>query len=489
MDRARDPKTYASRLETDYYRRPRGLRRAKWLWSVVALAIAGVAAAAMVARPGWHFAFQAGPVSSAHAVFGGDCAACHDTRFAPLARLIPGIKSASVSDQKCLDCHSAGRHDPHQLAFTRSGGHEAAGCVSCHMEHRGEVLARLSDSTCVACHADLKTTDGIARYGNGIRHFTDGHPEFAAWRGKPLSDPAGGKFFFNHERHLQLATEAGEIAPDRRPVLAAELAKLKSLDCAYCHQTDPDGKRMQPVRYDLHCAACHPLNVVAQPAGAIPDGLATEFSKEPLPHPNAGQGASLIRSTLVARYLAAGPPKPAGEVATVEPAVLRQAEEQAGLDRERLALDRARLTESQLFGRAGVGCALCHLEVSRSDGLPTYAPAYQQLGRWRDEIARWPDPAKYKSSSYADAANRWFPLSTFDHRAHRSQSCADCHAAATSSKTGDVLMPALASCAKCHHAGANAARSDCLTCHTYHDRSQEGLSPKATPAALSDKLK
>jgi hypothetical protein len=348
------------------------------------------------------------------------------------------------------------------------------------MEHRGPHLARLSDQTCVRCHADIKTDDGKTRYASQIQHFAQGHPEFGSWRGKPVADPAGGKFFFNHERHLNLANDLKDLPADRRPTLAAEFARMRDLDCIYCHTTDADGKRMQPIRYDAHCAACHPLTVAPQPAGIWPDDVAAKFLAEPLKHPGPGQTRDLIRSQLLARYLSvADKAKSTADRITVQPNVLQHADEAVAADRERLALDRTRLTEGQLFGRKGVGCNLCHAETGTpTDGLPTLAWPYQQRGRWRDEIASWPDPERFRSPAYADAANRWFPLATFDHRAHRTYQCTDCHAARTSSKTEDVLLPNHAKCAECHNGGSQSARSDCLTCHTYHDRSQEHATPK-----------
>jgi len=74
----------------------------------------------------------------------------------------------------------------------------------------------------------------------------------------------------------------------------------------------------------------------------------------------------------------------------------------------------------------------------------------------------------------------------FDHRAHRSVNCVDCHAAAlTSSATSDVLSPNLdtgtKSCVSCHKPDVDSftagvhrgATSDCISCHQFHDRTKE----------------
>jgi hypothetical protein len=67
---------------------------------------------------------------------------------------------------------------------------------------------------------------------------------------------------------------------------------------------------------------------------------------------------------------------------------------------------------------------------------------------------------------------RWLPHSRFDHRAHRSLACAECHKATDSTKTEDVLLPSVAACRECHrdHGGA---RSSCVECHLYHDKTKE----------------
>jgi hypothetical protein len=481
----RDPKTLTGRLEVDYFERPRGLRRAKWLASVVAFGLTGIVAVAAIAFPSSHALFQAGPVSSPHAHFGARCADCHDQPFAAVQRLIPGRQSFSVSDARCLSCHPAGAHHPDAAAHAGPGG-QAANCVTCHHEHRGGSLTRLADASCVVCHADLRTESGAGRFASAIRHFADGHPEFGAWRGGPLVDPAGDNLMFNHERHLALASQAGEFSGDRRPALAAELTKLRILDCSYCHQPGPDGRQMLPIRFESHCAACHPLTVAVQPPGAWPTSFAESFTKKPLQHPSPDRGAEQVRNELLGRYLAAPVPSDPKALASVAaPPVLRLPGESAARFGERLAGQLARQTESQLFDRAGVGCRLCHVEVAREDGLPRFAKARQGFDRWSDDMPGWPDAARFQSTAYRDASRRWFPRAMFDHRSHRTQQCTECHDARTSRKTSDLLIPKWASCVTCHHDGPQATRSDCLTCHTYHDRSREG--PDADPQTKPDR--
>ncbi len=88
---------------------------------------------------------------------------------------------------------------------------------------------------------------------------------------------------------------------------------------------------------------------------------------------------------------------------------------------------------------------------------------------------------------------RWYVHSEFDHDSHRMMGCVDCHSGSdvrdgagtgvpnifASRSTGDVLMPRMEVCLKCHSERPNAAEglasagSDCLTCHSYHQREFE----------------
>lgn len=488
MDPARDPKTFSSRFELDYFRRARKLRRWKWLLTVIALLVSVVVVATLIAAPRFHTVFQAAPVSHSHAIFGDNCALCHDQPFGTLARFVPGATGGTVSDAKCLACHDTGRHDAHQIRHGRDDG-QAAGCIDCHKEHRGETLSQLPDGACVDCHANVQTTDGVHRYHSQIRHFADGHPEFGAWRKGLSTDPAGQKFFFNHERHLNLTTNLQDVSKESRPKLIPEIESLRQKSCGYCHQHDSDMKRMQPIRYDAHCAACHPLNVQAMPSHHWSADIASKFASQPVPHPGPGENAAVVRANILQRYLAlSGNDRPVTTTVPVQPPILRNDEQAKEIrERERVALERTRLTEAALFDGAD-GCQRCHKKIGQKDDLPEFAFPHQQLGRWKDEMKSW--PADWlRHAMYADDANRWHPLATFDHSKHRTYACTECHPATNSQKTEDVLIPTIASCLKCHNQRADSAHSNCLTCHSYHDRSQERPARLTTPDALQKLLK
>jgi hypothetical protein len=63
------------------------------------------------------------------------------------------------------------------------------------------------------------------------------------------------------------------------------------------------------------------------------------------------------------------------------------------------------------------------------------------------------------------------PKASFDHAAHKQAPCGDCHLAAKSNKSSDVLMPTIKECRDCH-AGTEPVvgkvKSDCAMCHGYH---------------------
>src|SRR5581483_9329186 len=83
------PKILPKWIALDYFRRLRPLRG--WRkWVTFTLFLCAGAVAAWSIRPSNHWVHQAGPLSTAHALFSDDCAKCHTASFQPLARLLPG---------------------------------------------------------------------------------------------------------------------------------------------------------------------------------------------------------------------------------------------------------------------------------------------------------------------------------------------------------------------------------------------------------------
>ncbi len=460
----RDPKNLADWIELDYFRRPQRLRRLWTPFVLVALLLSGGYVTYLFAAAR-RTAFQARPVSSAHAMFADNCSECHTQPFAPLARLWRGADHRSVPDEACLKCHRGDLHHATAVGERR--------CVSCHREHRGHAeLTRVEDRHCTSCHADLqnfyqprKPDDPPApQCDPHVTAFLPGrHPDF---RKRP--DP--GAIRFNHAVHL---AEAGVLTVDVGQIeKQAEQAKkqggrlyldvgkgnkpAEKLGCHSCHQPDAAGEYMQPIRYEAHCKRCHPLTV--QPIGAFDrrqEDLARDFAKPSLAHPAPHQSPDFVLAGVrdrLSRFIQApnnkeaflkGPPQPEPPrpiPGSARPAALaRQEHEWVNHQQEEVT----RL----LFDGAG-GCRYCHQETTdprgRPGGVPAYAPS-KILGRWQ-EHAR------------------------FSHKSHRMIGCAECHPGAASSQaTGDVLLPKMIrTCMECH-SGTGGARSDCAACHLYHD--------------------
>jgi hypothetical protein len=431
-----DPKDLTGSLQLDYFKHPRPLNR--WLRRLCWLALA-----ATLAWVGWSLlfsrrtAYQAGPLSAAHTLFANDCARCHTEAFPALSRFVGDTAARSVPDSACLQCHPGPDHHPPQA--------RSAGCAACHKEHRGHVtLARIPDGYCTDCHADLKRTKPGTRFENVAGFYA--HPEFA-FRRENKPDP--GTIKFSHHHHLTLEPDP------RRPDTAAAAEKLQRQQCAACHEPEPDGRYMKPVRYEQNCRECHPLQVSLGVKFKTPqlEEAERDFARTPVAHPKPGEGPETVRALLRERLVGFSQRFPAA----VQPGALAgSGRPLPGSRRGRLATDAelnwasARLAEAErrLFDGAG-GCGQCHQEKSdrkRTNGLPDYG---------RPSIPR-----------------RWFDHAVFNHERHRMLQCTECHRGATTSKTAkDVLMPAVADCRSCHHAGGGA-RSDCAECHAYHPRPQ-----------------
>jgi hypothetical protein len=435
----RDPKELTEWLELDYHRRPRGLRRWTGYLSWAALGLAGLFAVYAL-WPRNHTVFEAGLVSTAHAMFNDNCAACHAENFRTMARLWPPAANVrSVSNQTCKSCHDEPAHNPLVLGTEPD-------CASCHHEHRGQAaLARVRDDHCTACHRDLGGLySGKTDLGSVMGFNPGGHPPFRWWDGH--NDP--GTVAFNHKVHL---AEAGVKKPGHPDPVR--------LRCDDCHRPDDAGRYMQPVRYEQHCKDCHPLSV--QVTGEWKgDGIrkaAAAFARTPAPHrePEAVRAALRDRFAELARSYqrelfglppAAEPEEPRLPWQPVPPPLSK---EEWDWTQQQL-----HASERMLFTRGG-GCAYCHTVKKewKAGGLPEYAPS-QMNQRTFPKIG---------------TSDRWLPQSYFNHHPHRIMKCTECHKAETSSRTKDVLLPAINNCMSCHNPQAGA-RSDCAECHQYHPR-------------------
>ncbi|MBM3573911.1 MAG: cytochrome c3 family protein, partial [Alphaproteobacteria bacterium] len=68
-------------------------------------------------------------------------------------------------------------------------------------------------------------------------------------------------------------------------------------------------------------------------------------------------------------------------------------------------------------------------------------------------------------------AERWLPKGGFRHDRHMLMACGDCHQAAKSNASEDVLLPSIETCRNCHTGSApvmNKVSSTCVNCHGFH---------------------
>ncbi len=461
-----DKKLIADKYPLDYTRQRLFTRHWKWRYNSLALLIACGIAAALYAFRG-NAAFWSAPVADVHSSFGTDCAKCHTESWQPALR-IASLDSGrhSVPDSACQACHQTSDHHP------RLGEQEPA-CATCHQDHRPtQSLLEISDIQCTSCHADLNSVpDSEIHFVDTIHQFDaglGGHPEFAlfggtvdlpdkqhgAWQvAQPPTESASPKWLdnggvlFNHKVHL--AAE-GILDPDRKQV---------QLTCAACHEPDVEGRRMKPIRYEQHCAACHPLQ--------LSGGLA---ALRELPH----EAPELVRGTIRER-LAQLQVSRMNKLPAPEPTRIRRLPQPAKLTDEQAKSVEVMLAAADhaVFGLEAKGlCRKCHhLQIQGLTWVvPVQNPALPSPNSTETNVARSMVPS------------RWLRHGEFHHQKHATVACKECHAAAESSLTSDILLPSIENCRKCHTNSpatmGPSVSADCVLCHDYHAKSST-LAPGA----------
>jgi hypothetical protein len=303
MSQPRYSRQLAGRVEIEFHRHPNRFRRLTW-WTALICVIAAGAWLVQAGTRGEHRIYEAGDVSTPHAMFENDCKQCHIDNWAPAKRLVTFSDDVhSVSNQKCVVCHIGPIHHHNQ---TPVHGDMAAdlSCAKCHREHKGdEQLARVADRHCTDCHSDLDTTDSVHTFAMNVTSFeeTEGHPDFRieqllkekddknitiAKNGedRPVhhafnvvgfiqragEEPAWqdkAHIKFNHQAHLKAMfdAEGGRIKGGRQDDIKrqggdrdGELIGYPT-QCTDCHQFDEDRRYMKPINYEAHCKSCHPL--------------------------------------------------------------------------------------------------------------------------------------------------------------------------------------------------------------------------------------
>jgi hypothetical protein len=538
MARRYTQKIRAKRIVLDYFQRPHPFRSLKW-WLNVLVPLCVVAWLLIYAGRGDEEPYTSGPVSHGHAMFGTQCKACHG----PGLEITPaGATPASgnagyflkVSDRTCKQCHQGPVHHANET-FTPA-------CATCHVEHKGNVvLADIGTQHCTQCHVDLRTKDGKTTFASAIGSFTN-HPEFAvnlkAVDGKvtrvrlnekaKLIDPAAVNL--NHAKHLKVGLKGlVELKKERGGEGILQKGNDLQLGCAFCHAADERKRSMEPIVFEKHCKACHPL-VFDDDLGKAVQAPHTEplqvrafvwgiygqartqcgaFDKPPAP--DAPEVTRALYERCVALKLAKAPtPEPAAEqprgrrggAAEEAPAEAAPRGRRGGAAEEPPAeAPRGRrggaaeeAPAEAPRGRRGGASEEAEAPRGRRGGAAEEAPAPKPTGDpWVTEKAARAEKFIYGASGclYCHRSEtkpdpevalpvyyrtnipvRWLPHNSFNHGVHRPITCVECHKAMTSEKTEDVLLPSVVSCQTCHR-DSGGARAGCVECHLYHDKTKD----------------
>lgn len=493
-----------------YFRNRDPFWRWKMIFSGIALGFVVLWAAADVVKPSLTaYGHTHGRLAGVHAAYDDNCAACHaeykpsDFSFGNLLK-----PRERWHDLTCNKCHSG---PAHHLSLNKEGAKHHETCSNCHHDHEGRLnsLVRLNDADCTKCHADLsKWTAAKPAYEEKVTNFVTNHPPFRSLdiETKPRT------LKFSHAVHMN---PGAAYAPDGGGGLTLDqVAKLSSadaakryqkpgqkgtdlvqLDCASCHRLDSgagtdafeqlkgqldkfgqpakavqplrgDGAYFQPVNFEAHCRACHPLGAFDGTAGGkvvpgfeLPHRVAPKALEETV---KAGYIRSALRTDL--KPVPEGN-DPGGRLDNAAKAV-GNLDALAKREMDRLLRP---VTDKVEAGGAvsSEGCFKCHT----------------------------PDDKDAKALKPVADRTVWFEHAKFNHASHRGASCATCHPGTEGRKTNrtdadkpePVLIKGAATkdtknlCATCHSpSGTNVTLDDgtkvsgggvrhaCTDCHRYH---------------------
>lgn len=512
----------AMRIPLDYYKRPGPLERGKKVLAWTAI-VAGLLFGAFTLFAGdrGNKMVSRGQVHAVHAAWDQNCEACH-VPFSPITKqnflssfLTPTPKTDPnapkvASDQRCQSCHLGTDHHASQMAASTPS------CGGCHRDHRGldASLVRLPDGDCTQCHGNLgaHTVGGESgkNYKNDVTSFAavDNHPEFRIFDKKKnanLGDP--GVIKFNHKLHMTpgQVVVAGQASPwtlkkiretDKNALARYRDAAwqtdkgddaLVQLDCRSCHQVDardpgaaPDAPRhvpsavtpsrsagayMQPIVYDTHCKACHPLTFDDEKGYAVPHRYQPEEIRKFVEGAYAKDLLGLKDDKAAREFL--------DQVVSPRPLPGKSFDPAQSL---RSGLDSKVETAMRTLLSSKKRCGECHYAEGKVgdafDKALNDPGARIQVGPTEEtKQAGW-----FKNSSSIPEV--WYLHAKFNHASHRAVDCKACHdKAMTSEKRGDILVPGIDNCRQCHVPTRRDAmgrlvggvRHDCTECHRYHN--------------------
>jgi hypothetical protein len=503
-----------SRIDLDYYRAPDAMSRWRGRLCLFAIVVGGgwVGFDAIASRAHAPYGLplepsrlaSKGPLARPHAMWDSTCSACH-IPFTPVSgsRWVPSPWTGSrASDAKCRTCHAGPAH--HESERKR----DVPACAECHRDHRGPdaSLLAIADSACTACHGDLSAhrergAESLSVAPAVTRFDREHHPDFTASMAARAVDPRRIKF--SHARHLAagLALEQGGAPFTFAEVAFASLARYGwtskeplnrpvRLTCAACHQLDGEDSvgevdhrpahrlpprtgraYMQPIAYEKHCIACHPLHFDAEvPTHQVRHGLSPDQVRIELREYYAA--AAVASDPALLRQFVPTPPFP-GQSSEPAKMLVEDAIEKKVKTAEKILFasgvdEKDRRQENLPLGRRG--CVECHsLKATTLPLKPAGSPSLPEI----EPVLMTPV---------------WFKSASFDHTAHRALECAGCHTGMPESReNGDrQLIPGIDNCLKCHapagtrtasfRGGASAA---CTTCHRYHNGDHPAEGPGA----------
>ncbi len=378
-------------------------------------------------------AWKSGEMMDPHKFFANDCGACHQKAF------------EMTPNRACAACHGDVRHHADPVAFPDKDLTEAR-CASCHKDHQGpNPLAHTDQRLCSDCHRDLRERAPKTTLANAS-DFARDHPQF-----KPTVSSDPGKDIWTRVSLDDSPKEISNLKFPHKTHLDAKKMRtpkggFKQLECASCHTVEPGGGLMVKVNMETHCSECHRLTFEpTAPDRQVSHGKPEQVLRE-------------LGEFYAARALEGGvPDETAPEVVRRRPGTPLSVPER----KEALDWSRERTVKAAAYIFSVSQCGTCH------------------------EVVKGPNPADWTVQPVR-LTDRWQPMSRFSHVKHRDMECTDCHAAADSMLSSEVLLPKIESCRDCHGGGAETARvpSACIMCHGFHSPAQP---PMVDPKEMARK--
>ena len=361
-----------------------------------------------------------GEVMNSHKFFANDCAACHTKAF------------VMVEDAACTACHTKQHGHIDKVKFPAEEL-TSTRCATCHTDHQGPHPIRAAkQELCSDCHNDLdKKVEGM--HLANVSDFETNHPQF-----KPTiwQNPSKGiqkrislddnpvevsNLKFPHKTHMN-------VNRMRNPTTG----KNTQLECASCHVPEISGAYIEPVKMEEHCGDCHLLTFDSiAPKRMVSHGKPEEIYQE----------LTEFYSSLALKGGASD--KTAPKVVRRRPGTPFVNEEEK---KEALQWADLKTKKAARYLFSASQCGSCHEVIKDQKDASGYSL----------------EPVK--------VTQIWQPKSVFDHGKHKDVACAECHAADTSMKSSDVLLPKIEGCQTCHggEQATDKIPSTCISCHGFH---------------------